>query len=69
MSSRSSTIVGLVAFVTLLIFLVYAWPWYNFVKPELAGLPFFYWWIIIWYLISSILLYAIVKLRIKGEAL
>ncbi|PMP91936.1 MAG: hypothetical protein C0171_01865 [Caldisphaera sp.] len=54
--------------ITILVFGVYAWPWYNFVKPSMAGLPFFYWWIIVWYLISSIILYAAVNLRVKGGA-
>ncbi|MGC9113079.1 DUF3311 domain-containing protein [Acidilobus sp.] len=63
--ARSWAIVGIVA---LLIFAVYVWPWYSLVHPTLAGLPFFYWWVIVWYVISSVLLYSIVKYRVKGDA-
>jgi uncharacterized integral membrane protein len=64
-NKRNWIIVGII---TLLIFAVYAWPWYSFVSPTLAGIPFFYWWVIVWYVISSIILYSIVSLRVKGGA-
>jgi len=64
-NKRNWIVVGII---TLLIFAVYVWPWYSFVHPTLAGIPFFYWWIIVWYVISSLLLYSIVSLRVKGGA-
>ncbi|MGC8566743.1 MAG: DUF3311 domain-containing protein [Caldisphaera sp.] len=67
-SNKSKSSWLIVGIITILVFGVYAWPWYNFVKPSMAGLPFFYWWIIVWYLISSIILYAAVNLRVKGGA-
>ena len=67
-TNKSRTRLIVVTAITLLIFAVYAWPWYSFVEPRVAGLPFFYWWVIVWYVISSLLLYSIVKLRIGGEA-
>lgn len=67
-TSKSRIRLIVVTVITLLIFAVYVWPWYSFVEPRVAGLPFFYWWVIVWYVISSLLLYSIVKLRIGGEA-
>jgi hypothetical protein len=44
------------AAVVLVIFLAYAWPWYDFVQPTLFGAPFFYWWVILMYVVGTILL-------------
>jgi hypothetical protein len=30
-------------------------PFYNFDKPELGGIPFFYWYMFLWVIITSIL--------------
>jgi hypothetical protein len=30
-------------------------PWYNSVEPQLAGFPFFYWYQLLWVLISAVL--------------
>lgn len=38
-------------------FAVLAWvPFYNRVEPELAGIPFFYWYQLAWIVIGALLL-------------
>nr|WP_264319191.1 DUF3311 domain-containing protein [Acidithiobacillus montserratensis] len=32
-------------------------PFYNRINPELFGIPFFYWWQILWVPLSSVFLY------------
>ncbi len=53
------------AAVTIFIFAAYLWPWYNSVKPTLFGLPFFYWWVIVMYVVGSVLLW--VYASVSGE--
>lgn len=36
----------------------FAIPSYNLVKPELAGVPFFWWWQAVWLAISAALFFA-----------
>lgn len=36
---------------------VLAVPFYNRINPELFGIPFFYWWQILWVPLSSVFLY------------
>jgi hypothetical protein len=37
-------------------FIVLLWPpFYNFKSPELLGIPFFYWFQLLWILITAIL--------------
>lgn len=47
--------------VEIIIFAIYVYPWYSFIEPRLFGIPFFYWWVIINYVIGSVimLIYAI----------
>ncbi|MBV9734941.1 MAG: DUF3311 domain-containing protein [Acidisphaera sp.] len=42
--------------ILLLPFLAMAWvPSYNAVEPRLAGVPFFYWYQILWILLAALL--------------
>jgi len=41
-------------------FIAVLWvPFYNSVEPSLGGIPFFYWYQLLWVLISSALIYFI----------
>lgn len=41
-------------------FIALLWvPFYNFVEPEVAGIPFFYWYQFLWVFISSALTYLV----------
>lgn len=41
-------------------FIAVLWvPFYNSVEPSLGGIPFFYWYQLLWVLISSVLIYFI----------
>ncbi|HVJ40070.1 MAG TPA: DUF3311 domain-containing protein [Dongiaceae bacterium] len=41
-------------------FIAVLWvPFYNSVEPSLGGVPFFYWYQLLWVLISSVLIYFI----------
>lgn len=38
-------------------FVALAWvPFYNKIEPELAGIPFFYWYQLVWIVIGAVLL-------------
>jgi hypothetical protein len=45
-------------FLLILVFAIYVIPWYNFKNPTLFGIPFFYWWIIAMYPVSTLILIA-----------
>ncbi|MEM3829448.1 MAG: DUF3311 domain-containing protein [Conexivisphaerales archaeon] len=51
----------------LLVFAAYLYPWYNFTEPRLGGLPFFYWYIIVMFAVSSILLFLYTALAKKTD--
>lgn len=56
--SRSATRRNRRAFLLLLIipFIALLWPpFYNFIDPELFGIPFFYWFQLIWVIITAII--------------
>jgi hypothetical protein len=37
-------------------FIAMLWvPWYNRIEPQLGGFPFFYWYQLLWVLISSVI--------------
>lgn len=37
-------------------FIAVLWvPWYNRMEPELGGFPFFYWYQLLWVLISAVI--------------
>ncbi len=41
-------------------FIAVLWvPFYNSVEPNLGGLPFFYWYQLLWVLISSVVVYVV----------
>lgn len=41
-------------------FIAVLWvPFYNSIEPSLGGIPFFYWYQLLWVLISSVLIYFI----------
>jgi hypothetical protein len=41
-------------------FIAVLWvPFYNSVEPSLGGIPFFYWYQLLWVLISSVLIYVV----------
>ena len=41
-------------------FLAVLWvPFYNSVEPSLDGIPFFYWYQLLWVLISSVLIFVV----------
>ncbi|MEM3638129.1 MAG: DUF3311 domain-containing protein [Conexivisphaerales archaeon] len=56
---------ALLAAVVVIVFAAYVWPWYNFVQPTVLGIPFFYWWVLVWYAITTILL--LVYTQAAGE--
>ena len=62
---------GLARWLRLLVlipFIVLAWvPSYNRVDPELAGIPFFYWYQLAWIIIGALLLAAVYEGEIKGR--
>ncbi|MDH2899474.1 MAG: hypothetical protein PXY39_00725 [archaeon] len=47
----------------------YLWPWYNagYSLPTLGGLPFFYWWPLIMFPVSSMLLLAYALVSERGK--
>ncbi|MGQ0741160.1 MAG: DUF3311 domain-containing protein [Alphaproteobacteria bacterium] len=46
-----------VRLLALIPFAAYAWvPFYNRIEPELAGVPFFYWYQLLWVVIGALLL-------------
>ena len=56
--SRSATRRNRRAFLLLLIipFIALLWPpFYNFIDPELFGIPFFYWFQLMWVIITAII--------------
>jgi len=41
-------------------FIAVLWvPFYNSVEPSLIGIPFFYWYQLLWVLISAVLIYIV----------
>lgn len=41
-------------------FIAVLWvPFYNSIEPSLGGIPFFYWYQLLWVLISSVLIFFI----------
>lgn len=62
---KSSTAVLLVA--ELVIWGAYLWPWYNNASlPSAGGLPFFYWWPLVMFPVSGLLLLAYTFVSEKG---
>jgi hypothetical protein len=48
----------------LLPFLAVVWvPSYNRVEPALAGIPFFYWYQVLWILITGVLVYIVYRIE------
>ena len=46
-------------------FIVLLWPpFYNYTQPDFIGIPFFYWFQILWIVITAILTAAIYALKI-----
>jgi hypothetical membrane protein len=46
----------LLAAIVVIVFAAYLWPWYNFAQPEILGIPFFYAWVILMYVVTTMLL-------------
>ncbi|MHB8568004.1 MAG: DUF3311 domain-containing protein [Nitrososphaerales archaeon] len=65
MERGSSLVMLLIA--ELVIWGAYVWPWYNQVNLPLGGLPMFYWWPLIMFPISSLLLLAYTFVSEKGK--
>jgi len=42
-------------------------PFFNFATPELAGVPFFYWYQFLWLIITAALTVGIYVLRRRGK--
>jgi hypothetical protein len=43
-------------------FIAVLWvPFYNSVEPSLIGIPFFYWYQLLWVLISAVLIYVVYR--------
>jgi hypothetical protein len=41
-------------------FIAVLWvPFYNSVEPSLGGIPFFYWYQLLWVLLSSVIVYVV----------
>jgi len=52
----------------LLPFIAMLWvPWYNRIDPQLGGFPFFYWYQLLWVLISAIIT-ALVYFKTKNKS-
>jgi hypothetical protein len=48
----------------LLPFLAYLYPaWYDRIEPRLFGFPFFYWYQLLWVLLTSLAIGAVIWLR------
>ena len=46
-------------------FIALLWPpFYNYYQPEFIGIPFFYWFQLLWVIITAILTAAIYALRV-----
>jgi len=46
-------------------FIALLWPpFYNYYQPEFIGIPFFYWFQLLWIIITAILTAAIYALRV-----
>lgn len=46
----------------------YLWPWYNNTSlPTLAGLPFFYWWPLVMFPVSAVLLLSYTFASERGQ--
>jgi hypothetical protein len=61
-------VVAVLLFAPFVIYL--AVPSYAKVRPRLAGFPFFYWWQLLWVIITAILIgtaYALTRSRGRGE--
>ena len=41
-------------------------PWYNTVQPELFGMPFFYWWQLLWVPLSSVFIGIVYKMVVSS---
>jgi hypothetical protein len=53
---RSNRSKGLWYWLLLIPFIATLWvPFYNSRDPEIAGIPFFYWYLFLWIIISSVL--------------
>ncbi len=47
----------------------YLWPWYNIGNAfNLGGMPFFYWWPLVMFPVSALLLLAYTFVSEKGKA-
>lgn len=41
--------------VLLIPYLAFFWvPFYNSISPELLGIPFFYWWQVLWVILTAV---------------
>jgi hypothetical protein len=48
----------------LLPFIAVVWvPSYNRVEPTLSGIPFFYWYQVLWILITGVVVYAVYRIE------
>ncbi len=40
-------------------------PWFNRVDPEIAGIPFFYWWQMLWVPLSGVFIGIVYRMVVK----
>ncbi|MDE2119914.1 MAG: DUF3311 domain-containing protein [Betaproteobacteria bacterium] len=45
---------------------VLAVPWFNTDQPELFGMPFFYWWQLLWVPLSSLFIGIVYKMVVSS---
>lgn len=59
---------GLIFLLLLLPYAAMLWvPFYNRAAPEIAGIPFFYWWQLVWIPLGSLLLLLAYRLARRRE--
>lgn len=46
---------------------VLAVPFYNRLEPTLFGVPFFYWWLLMWVPLSSVFIGIVYKMVVTGR--
>ncbi len=47
---------------------VLAVPWYNTLEPRLFGIPFFYWWQLLWVPLSGVFLAIVYKMVVPADS-
>jgi hypothetical protein len=72
MMSRSETPRPLGALQILLLAIpcvaVLAVPWFNRLEPALMGIPFFYWWQLVWVPLSGVFLAIVYRMAVRPDS-